>query len=63
MTDVKLVKDYDTNEFRGFAFVGFRDPEDGTEAINNHNGTYIGTAKVMVELAKSTTDPTIRPWS
>lgn len=52
MTDVKLVTDKETGEFRGFAFVGFRDEESGAEAVKYFDKNYIGTAKVTVEEAK-----------
>ncbi|KAJ1985004.1 Multiple RNA-binding domain-containing protein 1 [Dimargaris cristalligena] len=49
---------------RMFGFVGFRTDKAAQLAVRHFNGTYIDTALISVELAKSFKDETLaRPWS
>lgn len=59
VTDVKVMKTKDGKE-RNFCFVGFKDDNMAKEAIKYFNGTYIRTAKVVVEAAKLQNDPTLK---
>jgi multiple RNA-binding domain-containing protein 1 len=61
VTDVKLLKDADGN-FRRVAFVGFRNSNEEESMVRFFNNNYIGTSKVAVEPAKSTTEK-VRSWS
>ena len=62
VTDVKVMKTKDGKE-RNFCFVGFKDDNMAKEAIKYFNGTYIRTAKVVVEGAKLQNDPTLKKKS
>lgn len=59
ITDIKLVKDNKTGKSRRFAFIGFKNEEDAADAVNFHNASFIHTAKIEVNLAKSFIDPSI----
>ncbi|QPG72795.1 hypothetical protein FOA43_000097 [Brettanomyces nanus] len=58
VTDVKLIRKRN-GESRRFAFIGFRSMEDAEGAVKSRNGTFIDTAKIDVQLAKISTDPTL----
>ena len=59
VTDVKVMKTKDGRS-RNFCFVGFKDENSAKDAIMYFNGTYIRTAKVVVESAKLQNDPTLK---
>ncbi|OBA27618.1 RNA-binding domain-containing protein [Hanseniaspora valbyensis NRRL Y-1626] len=59
ITDIKLVKDNRTGNSRRFAFIGFKNEDDASDAIKFHNNSFIHTAKIEVSLAKSFVDPSI----
>lgn len=58
VTDVKLKKK-NSGESRRFAFIGFKDINDAENAVKFFNGSFIDTAKISVELAKSFSDPNV----
>lgn len=58
VTDVKLRKK-SNGESRRFAFIGFKDAKDAENAVKFFNGSFIDTAKISVELAKSFNDPNV----
>lgn len=58
ISDVKLKKNK-TGESRRFAFIGFKKLEDAEEAVKYFNGSFIDTAKIQVDLAKSFVDPNV----
>ncbi|RKP38577.1 hypothetical protein BJ085DRAFT_19348, partial [Dimargaris cristalligena] len=63
VTDAKLMRTKEGNS-RMFGFVGFRTDKAAQLAVRHFNGTYIDTALISVELAKSFKDETLaRPWS
>lgn len=58
VTDVKLRKNH-KGESRRFAFVGFKSDSDAEEAVRYFNGSFIDTAKLSVQEAKSFADPDV----
>ena len=52
VTDAKLVTDPKTGKSRGFAFVGYRTPEEAQNAVEWFNGTFVDMRKISVEIAK-----------
>jgi multiple RNA-binding domain-containing protein 1 len=62
VTDVKLVKNHETGEFRHFAFIGYRDSESGPEAAKYFDQNYVGTCKITVEEAKPQSDASLKSW-
>ena len=52
VTDAKLVTDPKSGKSRGFAFVGYRTPEEAEKAVQYYNGTFVDMRKVSVEIAK-----------
>lgn len=58
VTDVKLKKK-NNGESRRFAFIGYKDVKDAENAVKFFNGSFIDTAKITVELAKSFSDPNV----
>ena len=58
VTDVKL-KRKNNGESRRFAFVGYKNAEDAENAVKFFNGSFIDTSKIIVELAKSFSDPNV----
>jgi multiple RNA-binding domain-containing protein 1 len=52
ITDAKLVTDPKSGKFRGFAFVGYRNPEQAEKAVEWFNGTFLDQRKISVEVAK-----------
>lgn len=58
VTDVKLVRKRN-GQSRRFAFIGFKTMEDAERVVKFRDGTYIDTAKVTVQLAKTMRDPTL----
>ncbi len=63
VTDAKVIRDKD-GKSRQFAFVGFRSDTDAALACKKLNGTYVGTSRVQVEIARPAGDPGLaRPWS
>ena len=61
ITDVKIVKTKD-GKSRQFAFVGYRTNEQALDAIKHFNNTFLGTARVIVELAKKIGDSPLNPY-
>ncbi|KAK9373268.1 uncharacterized protein V1513DRAFT_449530 [Lipomyces chichibuensis] len=56
ITDCKLMRTrYGAS--RRFGFIGFRSPQDAAEAVKYFNRTFIGMAKIEVDLAKGINDP------
>lgn len=58
VTDVKL-KRKNNGESRRFAFIGYKDIADAENAVKFFNGSFIDTSKIIVELAKSFSDPNV----
>jgi multiple RNA-binding domain-containing protein 1 len=58
VTDVKLQKNV-KGESRRFAFIGFKSDEDAEQAVRYFDGSFMDTAKLGVQLAKSFADPTV----
>lgn len=58
VTDVKLMKKRN-GESRQFAFVGYKSQEDANKAVRYFNRSFIDTAKIEVQLAKTFSDPTV----
>lgn len=58
ITDVKLMKSRN-GESRKFAFLGFKNQNDAENAVKYFNGSFIHTARISVQLAKSFADPTV----
>jgi multiple RNA-binding domain-containing protein 1 len=52
VTDAKLVTDPKSGKSRGFAFVGYKTPEEAQNAVEWFNGTFVDMRKVSVEIAK-----------
>jgi multiple RNA-binding domain-containing protein 1 len=52
VTDAKLVMDPKSGRSRGFAFIGYRTPEEALKAVEWFNGTFVDMRKVSVEIAK-----------
>lgn len=55
ITDAKLVADPKSGKFRGFAFVGYKTPEQAEKAVEWFNGTFLDQRKISVEIAKPVT--------
>lgn len=58
VSDVKLMKKRN-GESRRFAFVGYKSSTDAESAVNYFNNSFIDTARISVELAKTFSDPTV----
>lgn len=58
VTDVKLMKKRN-GESRRFAFVGYKSFEDAEKAASFFNKSFIDTARIDVELAKTFSDPNV----
>lgn len=58
VSDVKLMKKRN-GESRQFAFIGYKSAEDAKKAAKFFNKTFIDTAKIDVEVAKTWADPTV----
>lgn len=58
VTDVKLMKKRN-GESRRFAFVGYKTIDDAEHAAKYFNSSFIDTAKIEVELAKTFSDPNV----
>lgn len=58
VSDVKLMKKRN-GESRQFAFIGYRSSEDAKKAAKFFNKTFIDTARIDVEVAKTWADPTV----
>ena len=52
VTDTNILKDPKTGKSRGFAFIGYRTPEQAQHAVEWFNGTFIDQRKIAVDLAK-----------
>lgn len=52
VTDSKLMRTR-SGQSRRFGFIGFRDAQDAVEAVQYFNKSFIGMARVEVELAKN----------
>merc|ERR1711874_518941 len=62
LTDVNLK--YRDGEFRGFAFLGFENPQDAQEACQFFNRTYIKQSKITVEICHDIgSDQIPKSWS
>lgn len=58
VSDVKLMKKR-TGESRQFAFIGYKSAEDAEKAVKYFNRSFIDTARIDVEVAKTFADPTV----
>lgn len=58
VTDVKLVKSKH-GESRRFAFIGYKSEESAQKAVKFFNKSFIDTARIDVQLAKSFSDPDV----
>lgn len=58
VTDVKLMKKRN-GESRRFAFIGYKSYDDAENAAKFFNSSYIDTARIDVELAKTFSDPNV----
>lgn len=58
VSDVKLMKKRN-GESRQFAFIGYKSSEDAKKAAKFFNKTFIDTARIEVEVAKTWADPTV----
>lgn len=58
VTDVKLMKKRN-GELRRFAFIGYKSHQDAEKAARFFNNSFIDTAKIDVEVAKTFSDPTV----
>ncbi|KAL6452902.1 MRD1 Multiple RNA-binding domain-containing protein 1 [Candida maltosa Xu316] len=58
VTDVKLMKKRN-GESRKFAFIGYKSAEAAEKAVKFFNKSFIDTARIDVELAKTFSDPTV----
>lgn len=58
VTDVKLMKKRN-GESRRFAFIGYKSFEDAEKAAKYFNKSFIDTARIDVEIAKTFSDPTV----
>lgn len=58
ITDTKILKDRN-GQSRRFAFIGYRNEEDASDAADYFNGSYINTSKIEVSMAKSFADPMV----
>ncbi|CAK9439045.1 uncharacterized protein LODBEIA_P32690 [Lodderomyces beijingensis] len=58
ITDVKLVKGKN-GESRRFAFIGYKSEESAKNAVRHFNKSFIDTARIDVEIAKSFSDPNV----
>ncbi|KAI5966960.1 MRD1 [Candida pseudojiufengensis] len=58
VTDVKLVKQKN-GESRRFAFIGYKSNESAEKAVKFFNRSFIDTARIDVEVAKSFSDPNV----
>ncbi|KAG7770833.1 hypothetical protein KL931_001655 [Ogataea haglerorum] len=62
VTDVKVVRNRQ-GESRRFAFIGYRSQQDAENAVKYFDKTFIDTARISVQLAKTFSDPTVPiPW-
>ncbi|KAJ3314169.1 hypothetical protein HDV04_000941 [Boothiomyces sp. JEL0838] len=63
ITDIKLVKTKD-GVSRRFAYIGYKTDQQGLDAVEYFNKSFIDTCQIEVQVAKSIGDETIeRPWS
>eukprot|EP00917_Polyrhabdina_sp_WS-2016_P013139 GHVP01028930.1.p1 GENE.GHVP01028930.1~~GHVP01028930.1.p1 ORF type:complete len:458 (+),score=120.59 GHVP01028930.1:28-1401(+) len=63
VTDLKIPKRED-GEARGFCYIGYETNEHAVATIKHFNGTYIGTNKIEIEMAKGILDKNItKTWS
>lgn len=58
VTDVKLMKKRN-GELRRFAFIGYKSLQDAENAARFFNKSFIDTARIDVEVAKTFSDPTV----
>ncbi|KAL7664249.1 RRM domain-containing protein [[Candida] zeylanoides] len=58
VTDVKLMKTRN-GESRRFAFIGYKSQEDAERAVKYFHNSFIDTARIDVQLAKTFSDPTV----
>lgn len=62
VTDVKLMRNRE-GKSRRFGFVGFKSDEDASKVVKYFNESFIDTARISVEVAKSFGDSTVDlPW-
>jgi multiple RNA-binding domain-containing protein 1 len=52
VTDVKIIRNRETSESRGFGFVGFKNPDQASRAFQALQGSFIGTSKISLDFAK-----------
>lgn len=58
VSDVKLMRKRD-GESRQFAFIGYKSQEDAEKAVRYFNRSFIDTARIEVQVAKTFSDPTV----
>ena len=58
VTDVKLMKKRN-GESRKFAFIGYKSADAAERAVKYFNKSFIDTARIEVEFAKTFSDPTV----
>lgn len=58
VTDVKLMKTRH-GKSRKYCFVGYKTVEDAEKAVKYFNNSFIDTSRILVELAKTFSDPTV----
>ena len=58
VSDVKLMKKRN-GESRQFAFIGYKSQDDAESAVKYFNQSFIDTAKIEVQVAKTFSDPTV----
>ena len=58
VTDVKIMRK-ENGQSRNFCFIGYRTEKSAKEAVKYFNGTFVGTVKVIVEIAKLQNDPSL----
>lgn len=58
VTDVNLRRKRN-GESRRFAFIGFKTMDAAENAVRMHDGTFVDTARVSVQMAKTVDDPTL----
>lgn len=61
VTDVKLMKTRD-GKSRRFGFVGFKNETDAEDAVKYFNDSYMGSSKILVQVAKSFSDDSLVSW-
>lgn len=52
ITDLRMIRDRETGNFKGFAFISFEDPESAQNAVAGMNGKDLEGRAVRVNLAE-----------